>query len=131
MNCKEKKELDDGNCGVVRLRGKEAYVKDRSLRTETGSKADCAGKLAQHSDAHSSVQEVKQEVVCRNNVLFPGKASFVCGKGSNCIASEVWSDMTPSFPIWCHVDSLMRLSLNNYCFFNSTSVDAQFQNTLI
>ena len=46
MNCKEKKELDDGNCGVVRLRGKEAYVKDRSLRTEIGYKADCAGELA-------------------------------------------------------------------------------------
>ena len=83
MNCKEKKELEDGNCGVVRLRGKEAYVKDRSLRTETGYKADCAGKLAQHSDAHSSVQEVKPEVVCRNNVFLPGETSFVCGKGFN------------------------------------------------
>ena len=83
MNCKEKKELDDGNCGVVRPRGKEAYVKDRSLRTETGYKADCAGELAQHSEAHSSVQEVKPEVVCRNNVFLPGEASSVGGKGFN------------------------------------------------
>ena len=83
MNCKEKKELDDGNCGVVRLRGKEAYVKDSSLRTETGYKADCAGELVQHSDTHSSVQEVKLEVVCRNNGCLPEEASFVCGKGFN------------------------------------------------
>ena len=58
MNCKEKKGLDYGNCGVARLRGEEAYVIGRSLRTGTGYKGDCAGELAQHSEAHSSVQEL-------------------------------------------------------------------------
>ncbi len=33
VNCKTIKELDYGNCGIVRFRGEEAYVKDMGLRT--------------------------------------------------------------------------------------------------
>lgn len=71
-------ELDYGNCEVVTLRGKEAYVNDMGLRTGTGYKAAEAGKLAPHSEAHSSAAEVKPEVVYPNNMSLPGEASLSC-----------------------------------------------------
>jgi len=77
------KELDYGNCETVRFRGKEAYIKDVSLRTETCYKADGMGELAQHSEALSSVPEVKHEVVHRNNAPLPGEVSLPCGNGLN------------------------------------------------
>ena len=40
------KILDQGNCDFVRDRGKEAYVKSTSLRTETFYKAGVVGELA-------------------------------------------------------------------------------------
>lgn len=76
-----KKERDDGNCGVARLCGKEAYVRGMGLRTGTGYKADVAGKLAPHSEALSSAAEVKPEVVCRHNAFLPGEAWQPCGDG--------------------------------------------------
>ncbi|MEO0797076.1 MAG: hypothetical protein AAFX93_18120 [Verrucomicrobiota bacterium] len=60
-------ELDNGNCVIVRLRGKEAYVKDVSLRTGTRYQADGVDELAQHSEVLSSTPEVNHEVVHRNN----------------------------------------------------------------
>ena len=75
------KEVDDGNCEVARLGGKEAYVKDMGLRIEMGYKADVAGKLAQHSEALSSAAEVNPEVACRNNVFLPGEISLTCDAG--------------------------------------------------
>jgi len=83
MNCKTNKELDYGNCAIARFRGKEAYVKDTSLRTGTGYKAGMAGELAQHSEAHSSAVKVNPEVACRNNAFLPGEASFTSGVGLN------------------------------------------------
>lgn len=77
------KELDYGNCGIVRFRGKEAYVKDMSLRIETGYKAGMAGELAQHSKALSSAMKVNPEVVYRNNAFLPGEASSTCDVGLN------------------------------------------------
>ena len=77
------KELDYGNCGIARFRGKEAYVKDMGLRTTTGYKAGMAGELAQHSEAHSSAMKVNPEVVYRNNMLLPGEASSPCVAGLN------------------------------------------------
>lgn len=77
------KELDYGNCGIARFRGKEAYVKDMGLRIETGYKAGMAGELAQHSEAHSSAMKVNPEVVYRNNTFLPGEASCVFGGGFN------------------------------------------------
>jgi len=76
-------KLDYGNCGAARLRGKEAYVKDVSLRTETRYKADGTDKLAQHSEAPSSLPEVNRGVVHRNNALLPGEASMGCNAGFN------------------------------------------------
>ena len=58
MNSKSIVELDYGNCEIARFRGKEAYVKDVSLRTGTWYKADGMVKLAQHSEGLSSVPEV-------------------------------------------------------------------------
>lgn len=81
MNCITNKELDYGNCGVVRLRGKETYVKGMGLRTGTGYKAGMAGELAQHSEALSSAMEVNPEVVCRNSASLPGEASSTCVTG--------------------------------------------------
>ena len=81
MNRITDKELDHGNCGVARLRGKEAYVKETSLRTGTGYKADMAGELAQHSEALGSAMEVNPEVACRNNAFLPGEASAASGAG--------------------------------------------------
>ena len=69
------KELDYGNCGIVRFRGEEAYVKDMGLRTGTGYKAGMAGELAQHSEALSSAMKVNPEVVYRYSMLLPGEAS--------------------------------------------------------
>jgi len=37
---------DEGNCGVARLGGKEAYVKLVSPRTERSYKADAVAELA-------------------------------------------------------------------------------------
>ena len=79
MNSGKQKELADGNCVIVRLGGKEAYGKDMSPRTETPYKADDAGKLAQHSEARSSVSEVNGGAVYRNNAFLPGEASRPCG----------------------------------------------------
>ena len=70
--------LDYGNCEIARFRGKEAYVKDVSLRTETWYKADDMVKLAQHSKGLSSMSEVNHGVVHWNNVLLPGEASPRC-----------------------------------------------------
>ena len=75
MNSNTNIELDYGNCGIVRFRGKEAYVKDVSLRTGTWYKADGMVKLAPHSEGLSSVLEVNHGVVHRNNVLLPGEIS--------------------------------------------------------
>ena len=75
------KELDDGNCRIVRLCWKEAYVKEMGLRIETGYKAVMVGKLAQHSKAHSSAIQVNPEVVYRNNMSLPGEASRISGVG--------------------------------------------------
>ena len=75
--------LDYGNCGIVRFRGKEAYIKDVSPRTETGYKADGMGKLAPHSKALSSVPQVKPGVVHRNNTSLPGEASYAGRPGFN------------------------------------------------
>jgi hypothetical protein len=75
MNSKSIIELDYGNCKIVRVCGKEAYVKDVSPRTGTWYKADGMVKLAQHSEGQSSVAEVNHGVVHRNNVLLPGEVS--------------------------------------------------------
>lgn len=45
MNSDKIKELAEGNCETVRDRGKAAYGKDMSPRTETSYKADGAGEL--------------------------------------------------------------------------------------
>ena len=79
MNSKSIVELDYGNCGIVRFRGKEAYIKDVSLRTGTWYKADGMVKLAPHSEDRSSVLEVNHEAVHWNNVSLPGEAS-ICGQ---------------------------------------------------
>ena len=78
MNSNTNIELDYGNCEIVRFRGKEAYVKDVSLRTGTWYKADGRVKLAQHSEGLSSMSEVNHGVVHWNNVLLPGEASRRC-----------------------------------------------------
>ena len=79
----ENKELDYGNCGIARFRGKEAYVKDSGLRTETGYKAGTADELAQHSEVLGSAVQVNPEVACRNNAFLPGEASSARGVGLN------------------------------------------------
>ena len=76
MNLKEEQILDYGNCDFVRNRGKEAYIKDVSPRTETWYKADGMGELAPHSEALGSVPEVNHGVVHRNSAFLPGEASF-------------------------------------------------------
>jgi hypothetical protein len=78
MNSNTNIELDYGNCGIARFRGKEAYVKDVSLRTGTWYKADDMVELAQHSEGLSSMSEVNHGVVHWNNVLLPGEASRRC-----------------------------------------------------
>ena len=83
MNPKQQQILDHGNCGIVRFRGKEAYVKDMSPRTETGYKADGTGELAPHSEALGSVPEVNHGVVYRNSAFLPGEASYASGPGFN------------------------------------------------
>ena len=87
MNSNKERKPDQGNCGVVRLRGKEAYVKDVSPRTGTWYKADGMGELAQHSEALSSLPEVNHGVVHRNNAFLPGEASLPCGAARHCGAS--------------------------------------------
>ena len=76
MNQITKQILAYGNCGIVRFRGKAAYGKDMSPRTETWYKADGMGELAQHSEAHGSLPEVNHGVVYRNSVFLPGEASL-------------------------------------------------------
>ena len=76
MNSNKITKLDYDNCEVVRLCGKAVYVKDMSLRTETCYKADVVSELAPHSEALSSVAEVKHEVVYRNNTFLLGEASL-------------------------------------------------------
>ena len=78
MNSNTIIELDYGNCKTARFCGKEAYVKDVSLRTGTWYKAGGMVKLAQHSEDLSSVPEVNCEAVHRNNVFLPGEASPPC-----------------------------------------------------
>ena len=75
MNLRKERILDYGNCDLARDRGKEAYVKDVSPRTETWYKADGMGELAQHSEALGSVPEVNHGVVHWNNAFLPGEAS--------------------------------------------------------
>jgi len=76
MNQITKQILAYGNCGIVRLRGKAAYGKDMSPRTETWYKADGMGELAQHSEVRGSMPEVNHGVVYRNSVFLPGEASL-------------------------------------------------------
>lgn len=78
---KVNKILDYGNCGIVRFRGKEAYVKVVSLRTGTFYKVDAMGKVAQHIEALDLVVEIKNEVVQRINMSLPGEASIKCISG--------------------------------------------------
>ena len=78
MNSIDRKELAEGNCETVRDRGKAAYGKDMSPRTETSYKAADAGELAPHSEALSSVSEVNGGVVYRNSAFLPGEIS-PCG----------------------------------------------------
>jgi hypothetical protein len=68
-------KLDYGNCEIVRFRGKEACVKDMSLRTETVYKAGNVDELAPHSKVFCSTLKVKTGVVYPNNMLLPGEAS--------------------------------------------------------
>ena len=77
------KILDQGNCDFVRDRGKEAYVKSTSLRTETFYKAGVVGELAQHSETHDSTTQVKNEVAGRRSIHLPGEASVSCALGCN------------------------------------------------
>lgn len=51
---KHNEVLDEGNCGRVTDRGKEAVVKLMSLRTGTSYKAGHPGELAQHCEAQDS-----------------------------------------------------------------------------
>jgi len=80
MNQVKEQILAEGNCETVRDRGKAAYGKDMSPRTGTSYKADGAGELAQHSEAHGSAPEVNGGAVYRNNAFLPGEVSF-CGTG--------------------------------------------------
>ena len=77
------KILDQGNCDFVRDRGKEAYVKSTSLRTETFYKAGVVGELAPHSETHDSTTQVKNEVAGRRSIHLPGEASVSCALGCN------------------------------------------------
>ena len=77
------KILDQGNCDFVRDRGKEAYVKSTSLRTETFYKAGVVGELAQHSETHDSTTQVKNEVAGRRSIHLPGEASVSSALGCN------------------------------------------------
>ena len=74
MNSIKSIKLDYGNCKLVRVCGKEAYVKDTSLRTGTVYKAGNVDELAQHSKVFCSTLKVKTGVVYRNNMLLGGLA---------------------------------------------------------
>lgn len=76
-------ELDYGNCAIVRLCGKEAYINGMGLWTRTGYKAGMADELAQHSEVHSSAMKVKPEIVCQNNMFLPRESSLACDTGFN------------------------------------------------
>lgn len=77
------KILDDGNCGLVRVRGKEAYVKVASLRTETLYKVGTMGELAQHNETLCSVVKIKSEVALRKFIHLPREVSITCVWGFN------------------------------------------------
>ena len=77
------KILEKGNYQAVRLGGEEACIKVVRLRTETFYKADAMGEGAVHFEAHSSVVEVKNELVQRKFMQLPGEASVVSGAGFN------------------------------------------------
>jgi len=78
---KVNKILDYGNCQVVRLGGKEAYVKVASLWTRTFYKADAMGKLAQHNETLISIVEVKSEAVQRKLMSLPREISITSTDG--------------------------------------------------
>ena len=61
------KILDQGNCDFVRDRGKEAYVKSTSLRTETFYKACVVGELAQ-TQQNPRFNLASKERGCREEV---------------------------------------------------------------
>ena len=75
--------LDYGNCEIVRFRGKEAYVKSVSPRTERFYKAGMADELAQHSKVHDSAMKVKNRVVQRQFTRLPREALLPCYAGFN------------------------------------------------
>ena len=83
MKNEPNKILDYDNCQTARNGGKEVYVKIVSLRTGTFYKADSAGKVAQHTEAHSSVVEVKNEAVQWKFIGLPEEISITCGAGFN------------------------------------------------
>jgi hypothetical protein len=74
------KALDQGNCDVARRRGKEAYVKAASPRTETCSEADGRDELAQHSEILDSLPEVKHGVVQSKFTLLLGETCPPSGR---------------------------------------------------
>ena len=66
----------------MRFRGKEAYVKDVSLRTGTWYKADGMVELAQHSEGRSSVLEVNHGVVHRKKASRSRKSYWRMSRNS-------------------------------------------------
>ena len=63
MNLDKIQILAYGNCGIMRFRGKEAYGKDMSPRTETSYKADGAGELVREPEpveGHHTAKPVVQ-----------------------------------------------------------------------
>ena len=74
------KALGQGNCDVARRRGKEAYVKAASPRTETCSEADGRDELAQHSEILDSLPEVKHGVVQSKFTLLLGETCPPSGR---------------------------------------------------
>ena len=66
------KALDEGNCGAVRRRGKEAGVKAASSRIETDYEAGDADELAPHNEVPVSASQVKSGVVPRKSRPLPG-----------------------------------------------------------
>jgi len=79
---------DEGNCGVARLGGKEAYVKLASLRTERCYKADGVDELAQHGEVCGSTPEVKHQVVQGRFMCLPREASLCARAQALALSSE-------------------------------------------
>ena len=77
------KILEYGNCRLVRVCGKDAYVKDVSLWIRTFYKADAMDKVAQHTEVLDSVVEVKSEVVHWIYIHLPREALIPCVSGFN------------------------------------------------